>query len=277
MADTALLLALVAAQQRAQTRLTDRTMTQISRMVAAMSGSWYDHAAVDTAAAEMAALVRAGQTLSAGVTQAYLDQVLTTLDTPVPKGAVVLPAGNLRGVDALVQWARPAKVFRRAITQGNDPAAATSLAQLRAAQMAQDDLTLSMRVAAQQRLQAAPKVTGFRRVVHFSTGTCGLCIAAADRVYHKAGLLPIHNRCRCSVMPVIAGKADPAAAMNGDLYQRVRAAAGSTSAADLAKTRLVVDEHGELGPILRDGRHSYRTHDDAVADLNDPSDAVPTS
>jgi hypothetical protein len=78
-------------------------------------------------------------------------------------------------------------------------------------------------------------------------------------------------------MPVIAGKADPAVALNGDLYQRAREAAGSTSAAELRKTRLVVDEHGELGPVLRDGRHGYRTHDEAVADLNDPREAAALS
>ncbi len=50
-------------------------------------------------------------------------------------------------------------------------------------------------------------------------------------------------------MPLVAG-ADVGARLNREDLQRIYAAAGSTAAADLKRTRVQVNEHGELGPVL---------------------------
>lgn len=48
------------------------------------------------------------------------------------------------------------------------------------------------------------KVLEYRRVLHpelSKTGSCGLCVVAADRWYSTADLLPLHANCHCGVAP----------------------------------------------------------------------------
>jgi len=119
--------------------------------------------------------------------------------------------------------------------------------------MAGTDVALAARAQDQKVLSVTPLAVGYRRVIHpelTAGGTCGLCIAASDRRYHKAELMPLHARCACTVAPIMRGGADPGNSLNnldlGDLYE----AAGSTSAAELKRTKWQVDAHGELGPVL---------------------------
>ncbi len=166
------------------------------------------------------------------------------------------------------------------------------------------DVQLAEREGVRQALEKAPaNVTGYRRVIHpelSSSGVCGLCIAAADREYKKAELLPIHDRCVCSVSPVIDGEVDFGDALNAEditeLYKRVLAEAKphttrevkdadgkvikksttstKTGRESLSKVRFKVDEHGELGPYLRP--HSKGADDPAVEIVADSTD-LPTS
>jgi hypothetical protein len=55
-----------------------------------------------------------------------------------------------------------------------------------------------MRETTRRHLAAAEDVTGYRRVIHpelSKSGTCGLCVAAADRIYYVDDLMPIHTNC----------------------------------------------------------------------------------
>jgi hypothetical protein len=113
------------------------------------------------------------------------------------------------------------------------------------------------RAALEGRLEAAAEdVTGYRRVIHpelSKSGTCGLCVAAADRIYHVDDLMPIHTNCQCAPMMIVRGKGDPARIFNGadttELYRRVLAAAGSTAADKLKNTRIRVSD-GAAGRVL---------------------------
>lgn len=190
--------------------------------------------------------VRNAQVMTAGQTWAYLD----TLGTHAA-GTPDLP-DHPRGVEQDVVWQRPLKEYRVQRDNGVEHAAAVDAAVRRARIIADDDLTLAMRMAASQHAQQAPGVTGLRRVVHpelSEGGTCGLCLAASDRVYSVRKLLPMHSRCKCTVAEVTKAN-DPGNGLNnlsmGDLYE----AAGSTSGRDLKGTRYKIDEHGELGPVL---------------------------
>jgi hypothetical protein len=124
----------------------------------------------------------------------------------------------------------------------------------------------------------AADVSGYRRVIHpelSRSGTCGLCIAAADRIYKVDDLMPIHTSCACEPMPIVRG-VDPARVFNGadttELYRRVLAAAGGeTAAAKLRATRVQVSAHGELGPVLHDAGHRFRDQGDVVGDLRPES------
>lgn len=152
---------------------------------------------------------------------------------------------------------RPAAVYRRAVVEEAGDASALSL--LRIGQIVDEQLMLTQRLAETAVMTKAvsldakgPKVLGYRRLIHPEMsrgGTCGLCIAAADRIYHAKKLRPIHALCKCTISPVTADH-DPADELNqADLTQLYKDA-GGTSAAALKRTRYKVDEHGELGAVL---------------------------
>lgn len=161
-------------------------------------------------------------------------------------------------------FGRPAAVFRYAESQGEADAA--DQAGQRIDSLIDDNLMIAQRLAQQQVLvQAvnlddyvgkpggrATKVIGYRRVIHpelSRTGTCGMCIAASDRIYHVAQLLPIHANCKCTIAAVTTDF-DPADDLNAIDLNALYKAAGGTSVAHLKRTRYQVDEHGELGPTL---------------------------
>lgn len=171
---------------------------------------------------------------------------------------------------------RPAAVARWVQSQGESEAVARERGIMRLDQVIDDNLMLAERLGGQQVLSKAvdidikkgvePRVVGFRRVIHpeFSYGgTCGLCITAAQQVYHYAQLLPIHGNCHCTIAPITKGS-DPGADLNNLDLSTLYKDAGGTSAAHLKRTRYQVNEHGELGAVLvpgkpytpRDGSHA---------------------
>jgi hypothetical protein len=69
--------------------------------------------------------------------------------------------------------------------------------------------------------------------------------------------MPIHERCHCGVLPIVGGK-DPGRNLNEDEFKHIYGEAGSTAREDLAKVRVEVHEHGELGPVLRKKGDNFR-------------------
>ncbi len=135
----------------------------------------------------------------------------------------------------------------------------------RAAAVARTDITLADRAQSRQTMRARGVQT-YRRVIRPYAGSagpvCGLCIVASDRTYFIEDLLPIHNNCRCEVVPV-GSDADPGRTLNRDDLDRLYAAAGSTGGGKLQggalkKVRVQVSEHGELGPVLVNAAHKRR-------------------
>ena len=95
-------------------------------------------------------------------------------------------------------------------------------------------------------------VTTYRRVIHpelSHTGTCGLCVVAADRTYHIRDLNPMHDHCHCTVMPVVNGN-DPGLSLNRNDLDAIYSRAGGNKAGELAKVNVTVGEHGEIGPVF---------------------------
>lgn len=176
---------------------------------------------------------------------------------------------------------RPAETYRYERSIGTDHDEANDKAEQRIATTVDNNLLLSARLASQQTLvrvaEKDERVIGYRRIIHPEAskgGVCGMCIAAADRVYHVKELMPIHNRCECTVSPVTTAH-DPGFTLNQDdldrlyshaeetapeetLYNTARAGgdvigtrkALPTSAKALKKTRYQIVHHHELGPVL---------------------------
>jgi hypothetical protein len=103
-------------------------------------------------------------------------------------------------------------------------------------------------------------VTYYRRVIHpelSKTGTCGLCAVAATQVYKISSPKPMHDRCHCTVMPIL-GDHDPGAYLNNLDLNKLYRKAGGTDAEGLYKLRVQVTQHGELGPVLNEHGHTAR-------------------
>lgn len=215
-----------------------------------------DPAQIESVAAETYRLVRSGQESTAAATATYLRGVLDQLTdraAPVGSGAVALDR-SLRGLDdpasayyrAFEQWR-----YARSIDVPEDQARARGEQRLEA--QVDMDLSMAMRESARTVLVDAAEVTGYRRVIHPELsrgGTCGLCAVAADRVYRKSDLLPIHGRCRCTIAPITRAH-DPGAELNAVDLGALYGAAGSNNRDALKRVRVTVEQHGELGPQLR--------------------------
>lgn len=160
---------------------------------------------------------------------------------------------------------RAAQTYRYQRSIGADADTADRLARARIFTLVDENIMLADRLAAAEILQQTvdldvpgPTIIGYRRIIHpelSRTGTCGLCIAASDRLYHIADLQPIHARCKCETAAVTT-EHDPGNQLNGaDLAELYRAAGGiggdpTTAAPSLKRVRYQIDEHGELGPVL---------------------------
>lgn len=124
----------------------------------------------------------------------------------------------------------------------------------------EDDLAATARDEAQKVLWAAPKIIGYRRVIHpeFSkTGTCGLCVVASSRFYTKGELMPLHDKCKCTISPMTDTR-DLGLNLNRQDLDKIYAAAGSYYAEDLKRITVQIREHGELGPILTKKGSEFR-------------------
>lgn len=160
---------------------------------------------------------------------------------------------------------RPARKYRYARSQGATQLEADQVARNLIGLIIDENAMLAARLAAAEVLQKTvdldlpgPKIIGYRRIIHperSRTGVCGLCIAAADRLYSVEDLMPIHTRCECTVAAVTADR-DPGKRLNDDDLAQLYALAGgaggtpTTAAPALKRVRYQIDEHGELGPVL---------------------------
>ena len=162
-------------------------------------------------------------------------------------------------------YGRVADAYRyNVIARGDSPDKAARKAHVRIAQVAETDITLAVREQYNRSFDL-DRVEGWRRILHPERGRggppCGLCVVAADRVYKKEELLPLHPACRCEVLPILDGL-DPGLRLNGPDLAAIYEAAGGTAAGTdkrgLRSIRVALTEHGELGPVLVDADQHHR-------------------
>ncbi|MFV8317037.1 hypothetical protein [Mycobacterium sp. 23] len=233
-----------------------------------------------SAAARAAAVTQARQLTAMGVKASSAQQVpldVRAQGAKLVRGRMVLQrpdtkvdyAGDRVTVDAESMttssvFERPAAVYRWLISQGEGDAAEQSMLRIRT--LVDDNLMLAQRLAQQEVLARAavdldnqggrgrrrPQIVGYRRVIHPELsrgGTCGMCIAASDRIYKIGTLMPIHAHCWCTIA-AITEEHDPADDLNAVDLRALYKDAGGNTVAHLKRTRYQVDEHGELGPVL---------------------------
>jgi hypothetical protein len=235
---------------------------------------------VDRYVTEASRAVLKARREAVGATDAFTKGMLLLADI-VETGPMPLPGKEIggltpvpelpRGIPLTEEWVRPVKEYRRLRLDGLDDLQARLRAKDRSGRMAWADVATASRDTAAHRLAVAePKgVTGWRRIIHpelSAGGTCGLCLVASDRVYGVRDLQPLHSRCKCTIAPIV-GENDPGLALSQDSLAAVyRLAGDSTFAQDLARVRIQVREHAELGPTLVNARHAWRGPDQVGQD-----------
>ncbi|MDY0829126.1 hypothetical protein SK224_08305 [Microbacterium sp. BG28] len=182
-------------------------------------------------------------------------------------------------------YQRPARerafVLRRELEVGTAEPDAIAKAQAafeeRLSRIVEADVQATARDETNKVLAASPKVIGYRRIIHperSKTGTCGLCLVAADRLYSVKELMDIHDGCHCTVMEVTAS-ADPGLSLNREDLDAIYAAAGSNRGDDLKNVRITSYEHGELGPVLIRKGSKFRSLEDVNKDTKGGPEATP--
>lgn len=290
--DIATLAALTGAQEASR----QQAVAQLDAMVAAsVAGftAWYSSQAITAWAAGLVADVEQYLTSLAGMTDAYMASLIGEVTGRWfrPTGTIAVDALRT-GVTHAGAYGRVADVFRyqqslldqaakSVVTDPNpsppDLQSPLDAALERASQVANLDAQLTVQRQSQATLQVAHEaglVTGWRRVVHpelsQSRASCGLCVAASQRVYHVADLMPLHHDCHCQVLPVTA-TADVGPQLDADAFARLYGDAGGTGRAQLAKTRYTVTQHGELGPLLVPAGAKQRTPSVVARATSDPT------
>jgi hypothetical protein len=262
--------------------LLDRAVNTLRAPLSAFQG-WYDHSAITRLCVTLAGLLGGFEAVSARSADSYMAEAVS-----ISTGKRYRPTGSHRtqlgriGMDNASILGRIANSYRfqqgaldrtlaqamRSVTPLADWTEPGAAAMDRMTKIVQTNLQMAQRSQMLTTMGGSDAVTGYRRIIHpelATLGTCGLCIAASDRLYGKKVLLPIHPGCHCTVLPV-TGKNDPNEINEIDFKQLYGDAAQfgkGTSAEALRQTRYRIDEHGEIGPVIRPESEPIRTEREA--------------
>lgn len=190
-------------------------------------------------------VVLAGRRQVSSLTDAYLARLLGTR----PLGPI--DTDLLRGVAPAEVYARPFVTVRTKLAEGMSYDAAISAGAARLTDIALTD----MQLAKTHTSRAVYGSAGVTRYVRTLTGSknCALCYIASTQTYATDDLLPIHPGCDCGTSPVAAGDRvqmdKNLTATHEAVEDRLGASDSGARAPDYRK-QLVVQEHGELGPVL---------------------------
>lgn len=217
-------------------------------VLARFDSGQYRDADLDRFVNQVVPVVLAGQRQVSSLTDAYLALVLSN-----QMGRTVRAAGPLadypRGVDPAEVYARPYVEVRTKLAAGLPLTAAKSAGRARLQDIARTDVQLARTTTARRSFQRAG-VSRYQRVLTGSK-SCALCYVASTQTYSRDDLLPIHPGCDCSVAPVV-GTFDRNAELEAT-HEAIQERFGATDrggrAIDYRKS-LIVQEHGEMGPLL---------------------------
>lgn len=154
---------------------------------------------------------------------------------------------------------RPAREYRYLRSIGKPEKESLDTSKKRVRIIVETNLALAQREAESQLMQEIPRrgksksrVLGWRRVIHpeaSKSGVCGLCIAAANRVYSTDDLKDLHDYCKCTVLPITQAN-DPGLSLNKSDFKTLYGPDGKTANSYLRQLSFQVEDHGELGRIL---------------------------
>lgn len=238
-----------------------------ARAVAAFrSGEWRD-ADADRFVATAVPLMLAGERAVASLTDAWLSRRLSTqLERRVTPGLDTrqVTGRAARDVDPDQMWRRPYVKVRTDLSEGTALDAAVQAGATLIGSLVSTNLQLARTHTARAVLSSTTGVVGYRRVLTGSV-SCALCYVASTQRYRKRDLLPIHPGCDCTVEPIIdtdyPGRVLDPETLEGTheaIADRFGTSDRYARAPDYRKA-MIVEEHGELGPVLAVKSHRFTT------------------
>ena len=182
--------------------------------------------------------VQAGQIRTARLTAAYLGGPVLSREAIV----------SSRKVDPRVEYRRPANSLYTGLSQGQTFTDALSAGLVRLESLVVTDLQLALVTQSQHSLKTSG-ASHYRRVLTGSENG-PLCQIASTNVYSTGDLLPIHDKCDCTVEPIY----DPADFVSPQIDATDLVLSGLRQS-DLEsgaspQSLVAVHEHGELGSVL---------------------------
>ncbi|TFD58021.1 hypothetical protein E3T43_07160 [Cryobacterium sp. Hh7] len=212
-------------------------------------------------------VVQAGQMQAAQVTNAYIGRLAVlagvTWTPGVDRDAII----DYRGIPAEEVYRRPAVATYSALAKGTPYLDAVKVGAARLVGIIATD----MQQASNRQASAAIAGSGFSAFRRQLSGreNCAFCVIASTQRYLKGDLLPLHPACDCETMPLLSAT-DPGQVINRNLLEMTHAAIdkqlGFTDRGardlDIGKVSssgqplsdytdlIVVNDHGELGPVL---------------------------
>lgn len=225
----------------------------------------YRDADLERFVSEVVPVVLAGRRQTSILTDAWLAQRLAaSLGKPVrPLGPVDTDA--LRGVDPAVVYARPFVTVRTELAGDKALDAAISAGVERLKDIITADMQLARTHTARNVFSRTEGVRGFIRTLS-GRENCAMCYVASTQRYHKEDLLPIHPGCDCGVEEII-DRGDQTiaperlAATHEAMEGRFGQSDSGARAPDYRKA-ILVQEHGELGPVLTVKSHRFTSEGD---------------
>jgi hypothetical protein len=215
-------------------------------------GSWDDEA-MERFIQRVIPILENGQRQTGMATNAYLKAMARLSSQQVPEDAE--PAIWARKTEPEKAYARPVKAARRGFSETEDVAFAKKAGRDRLVSLIKTDLQLAQTHTAFGSVQSMAGIDGYRRVLTGSEN-CALCVLASTNHYRRGNLMPIHHGCDCTVAPMY-GDADPGYEMNRrrylDLHSSIQEQFDAKSydgIKPLDYQKIMVREHGEVGPVL---------------------------
>lgn len=201
-------------------------------------------------------LVQAGQVQVAQLTSVYLAHEAALLrDVGFAPAAVDKSAlQDVRGVAMAEVYARPAVSLYTALSDGKSFLEAKQAGLLRLMSLATTDMQLAKTTQANVSLKKSG-AKYFQRSLSGSEN-CAICVVAAHQRYRTGELMPIHPGCDCGVRE-LPGSKDPGQTIDQDsldlMHAQIESQFGISDrggrAIDYSQI-MVVQQHGELGPVL---------------------------
>jgi hypothetical protein len=238
--------ALVDAHIQAQARIR-------AQAAAAMTSAWrslpsYNESDVPAFLARAVPITTAAQRASVSITSAFVARRIGAAPRAVPPSHVMAAVRN--GTPPSEVYRRPFVDVWSGLKAGTQYAEAVATGLDRATSSVQMDVQLAMRQTLTDVAAQHTSIVGYQRVP--DAGACNFCRLIAGQRYHSDQLMPVHNRCGCGVDVITAeNRGDFTGKAAND--QAIPATVGPDG------TVAAVEQHGELGPLVVDGRDSF-TH-----------------